>query len=659
MANEFSFRVLDLDDLVSASVEAAITRNALYVIELLSRYLDWKGTLDFVVEIRPRSELTWSDADGLLPSYGQIGWNGSAWVNETLEEALTGFDKNPNRPDAGTTIYLAADGTIKNYGSPVWFDPAPMFGIDPGVPPGTHDFVGIFLHEVFHSLGFWAGTLQWDSMVDSVRSEQLFTGAQTAALYGAQLPVDGTSHYGGGDHAITRGLMYQWGNYERNRWDLGRVDLAVLADLGHQVKTYSGLPLFEMLDTALDLIGTAGDDRLYGDYHNNRLEGGLGSDLIEGGYGDDHIVGGGGDDRLFGDSGSDTITGGAGNDVINGGEGADRLVGGPGDDTYIVDSLGDVVVEAAGEGTDTVRTSVGSRSDYTQMYKLPAEVENLFGTAAFAQGVGGNSLNNLIVMGDGADLILLQDGGDDTVVGGGGNDFIYYGGAFTNADRNDGGAGNDTLGLVGNYTITFDADDLVSIEKLAAYSGGSGPEAVASSYSFTVIDANVAPGTQLIVIAQSLLTHETLTFDGSAETDGTFYVRGGRGNDTITGGLGNDTIFGNLGADLLKGGGGNDVFQYVKAEDSTATSRDTILDFSAGDKINLAGIDADAARDGDNGFTFLGSAAFTNQAGQLRAYQAEGGWIVEGDVDGDGMADLMIHVLTVGGHALGAADFVF
>jgi Ca2+-binding RTX toxin-like protein len=262
-------------------------------------------------------------------------------------------------------------------------------------------------------------------------------------------------------------------------------------------------------------------------------------------------------------------------------------------------------------------------------------------------------------MGGGGDLVLLHDGGDDTVIGGGGNDFIYYGGALTNGDRSDGGAGSDTLGLVGSYTITFDADDLVGIEKLAAYSAGNAPGALPNTYSFTTVDANVAPGTQLVILAQSLLAGETLTFNGQAESDGRFYVRGGRGNDTITGGLGNDQIFGNLGADLLSGGGGNDVFQYVTVADSTAGARDSILDFSAGDKINLAGIDADAGRAGNNAFTFLGAAAFTSQAGQLRAYQADGRWIVEGDTDGDGTADLVIQVQTVGGHALGAADFLF
>ncbi|MGO8249343.1 protease, partial [Rhizobium johnstonii] len=72
------------------------------------------------------------------------------------------------------------------------------------------------------------------------------------------------------------------------------------------------------------------------------------------------------------------ITGGAGTDTLNGGSGADSLIGGAGDDNYIVDNAGDLVTEAADEGTDTVRTAMAS-------YTLGSDVENLTytGTAAF------------------------------------------------------------------------------------------------------------------------------------------------------------------------------------------------------------------------------------------------------------------------------------
>jgi Peptidase M10 serralysin C terminal len=290
----YTFTIRDPDNLVSASIEAQITTGALYTIDLIGRYVAWQGTLDFVVEIKPASALTWSDADGLLPSVAQLRWNGSAWVNATIEECLTGIDSDPAAPDAGCTIFLADDGTIKNYGFQVWFDPDPRFGTSPPLPAGRHDFIGIYTHEIVHALGFYQSTVQWQQMIETQNGISYFTGQNARAEYGDRVPfVAGTDHYGNAaDPAvpIQRGLMYQYGNYELNRLDLGRIDLAILADLGHQIKTYEGLPVFELIDSAPNLAGTAGGDALYGDYHANALTGGGGNDRLFGGGGADRFV---------------------------------------------------------------------------------------------------------------------------------------------------------------------------------------------------------------------------------------------------------------------------------------------------------------------------------------------------------------------------------
>ena len=57
------------------------------------------------------------------------------------------------------------------------------------------------------------------------------------------------------------------------------------------------------------------------------------------------------------------IIGNSGNNTLDGGAGADTMTGGAGDDTYVVDDVGDVVVEGASDGIDTVRTSVSYTLD--------------------------------------------------------------------------------------------------------------------------------------------------------------------------------------------------------------------------------------------------------------------------------------------------------
>ncbi|MFM2060842.1 MAG: hypothetical protein RLZZ507_512 [Cyanobacteriota bacterium] len=136
------------------------------------------------------------------------------------------------------------------------------------------------------------------------------------------------------------------------------------------------------------------------------------------------LTGNGGNDELRGGAGDDTLFGGDGNDTLVGGLGTDSLVGGAGDDTYVIDGLIDTIVEAAGGGTDTVRSSV----DVT----LGSNLENLILSGTALNG-GGNSLNNRIVANPAGNNTLRGFGGNDTLVGAAGNDSL------------DGGAGNDVL----------------------------------------------------------------------------------------------------------------------------------------------------------------------------------------------------------------------
>ncbi|MBY3331084.1 RTX toxin [Rhizobium laguerreae] len=221
--------------------------------------------------------------------------------------------------------------------------------------------------------------------------------------------------------------------------------------------TYIGTAAFAGTGNALNnvLIGGAAADNLSGGAGNDTLLGGAGSDMMSGGTGDDiyvvdiatdlvientnegtdtvqtalasYTIGNNVENLTYtgsanftgtGNALANTITGGAGNDVLDGGAGADTLIGGAGNDTYIVDNAVDIVVENVDAGTDTVRTTLAS-------YTLGSDVENLtyIGTTNFA-GTG-NSLDNLIVGGSGADT-LTGGAGNDILVGGDAADLFVY-----------------------------------------------------------------------------------------------------------------------------------------------------------------------------------------------------------------------------------------
>ncbi|WP_276118457.1 M10 family metallopeptidase [Pararhizobium qamdonense] len=120
------------------------------------------------------------------------------------------------------------------------------------------------------------------------------------------------------------------------------------------------------------------------------------------------------------------------------------------------------------------------------------------------------------------------------------------------------------------------------------------------------------------------------------------------GNDSLFGGAGGDKLNGGKGRDMLTGGGGADMFIFSELSDSTpaASGRDTILDFrgSEGDRINLAGIDADITKEGNQGFKFIGTKGFGGDEGELRYVKNASGTYIYGDVDGDRKADFSIHL---------------
>jgi len=73
------------------------------------------------------------------------------------------------------------------------------------------------------------------------------------------------------------------------------------------------------------IIGTIGNQSLYGGANDDYLVGYAGDDKLYGGLGNDYLCGDQGNDRLLGGDGNDILVGGTGDDYIDGGSGRDTF----------------------------------------------------------------------------------------------------------------------------------------------------------------------------------------------------------------------------------------------------------------------------------------------------------------------------------------------
>lgn len=383
-------------------------------------------------------------------------------------------------------------------------------------------------------------------MAGGTGSDTLYGGAGNDQMYaaGSQDAVEDSIS----DDASTTNYLFGRDGHDTIRGDAGRDTL----DGGSGDDTLHG-------GLGLDsLNGGEGDDSLDGGAGNDVLDGGTGWDTLAGGAGNDRytvretaqqivefegggvdtvmvytsdytlsdhveyaqltgrwageayssgrLVGNAQDNELVGWYGDDTLKGGAGNDTLSGGGGVDSLVGGDGDDEYHVYGA-DVVVEAAGDGVDTVFVTGGGS------YVLGAGIEN----ATMDEGtLTGNAKDNVLTS-DGYGLLIKGLGGNDTLKGGG-----------------MGGTGDDTYIASGTGAARELADQ------------GTDTLIVTSSYYADSLDDNV----------------ENLTLAGSA-TEG----NGNALDNVIRGNALSNELRGREGRDTLIGGGGNDHYYVYDAGD--------------------------------------------------------------------------------------------
>ena len=321
------------------------------------------------------------------------------------------------------------------------------------------------------------------------------------------------------------------------------------------VVDHAGASIFEYSNQGTDVVYTFLNtfvlpDHVENLYHDNDLEvinftgtGNVLNNLIQSFNGNDVLYGLGGDDTLIGQGG---------NDALDGGLGIDRMTGGLGDDIYIVDNIKDVIVERAGEGTDTIRTSLSSYSIATL-----AALENLTYTGAANASLVGNAQANRLTGSTGNDT-LNGGAGIDVMVGGRGND-IYIVDQSTDATVEEANQGTDLVQSSVTYTLQEHVENLT-------LTGTASINGTGNSLANRII-GNAGAN----------------TLEGG---DGNDTLEGGAGNDTLLGGDGVDILIGGLGSDLLAGGSGADVFRFNQALGSTNIDR--INDFLSGvDRLEL------------------------------------------------------------------------
>ncbi len=298
-------------------------------------------------------------------------------------------------------------------------------------------------------------------------------------------------------------------------------------------------------------------------------------------------------DTIFGLAGNDTIAGLGGGDTIRGGLGADTMSGNDGDDTFALTGLDGVGDSfAGGAGIDRILITGGGAASLSGVNVATASVEVWQGNNKGLLGTVAANAINLTGLQTKTGLLFIDGlGGNDTLVG---SKF---------ADDLRGGAGNDNLqGGLGNDLVT----------------GGTGND-----------------------LATGGLGNDNL--------------QGGLGIDNLNGGVGNDVVTGGLGRDVLRGSTGLDRFDFNALNESLrGANRDQIADFNRAqrDRIDLSTIDADTdGTAGNQRFKFIGTQAFHDVDGELRCV----GGIIQGDVNGNGVADFEIKVNLA---TLVAGDFV-
>lgn len=247
--------------------------------------------------------------------------------------------------------------------------------------------------------------------------------------------------------------------------------------------------------------------------------------------------------------------------------------------------------------------------------------------------------NDVIALGNGDDR-LFADGGNDVYYGGAGIDTVDF--RYFNVLGATGGGETNTAGVkfdLGSSAVqdlgVFGFDQFFGFENVY---GGAGGDKISGSAGANLIQGN----------------------------EGNDVLDGRAGNDTLEGGMGIDYLIGGAGADTLNLAefvAARDFVRFAAVTDSglTNATMDVIQGFTKGtgataDRIDLALIDADASKAGNQAFLFKGTGAFNSPQGEVRYVISGGNTIVYVDTDADVAPEMAFLIKGVAG--VSASDFL-
>lgn len=342
-------------------------------IDYIDRYFVFRGSVDVQIVVETTST-------GRFAGNGDIAFAGrrggfDTWEASLAAESRTGVDPDPSKADVSIFI----DPT-SSYLAHLWWDPTIATSLAANPPDDRTDAFTVMVHELLHGMGIvgWrdieTGALPadyqsvWDSLVSVSGGRATFFGPATTALLGAPVEVrlggsQGAFHLGNGPELrasatpwIEQSNFNSYYYYDGERYTLGRLELALLQDIGWTLEP--GITLTDVVNlwddrnTPRYTVGWDTDEQLSGDVLDDRIEGRGGNDLLVGLDGADALDGGAGNDTLRGGSGNDRLTGGGGDDRLFGDAGIDTAHYPAGRAAYATSRVGDTLVVSATSGPD-------------------------------------------------------------------------------------------------------------------------------------------------------------------------------------------------------------------------------------------------------------------------------------------------------------------